>query len=256
MYAFDLFVGNPNHSPFRLLFSVVYRIGIPLISLGVFGGWLLIAERRTAGIFVCLAAWVPLTLLLLISPFAFTVDRYVFVILPFWAILGAIAFREMFVQTGKRGKLLALGILLLLVADPLGQDALYFAYQNGNRPDWRGAWQIVSREKTDGDLVLATRPELGHYYLDDEVASINSVDPDTIERDGNRVWFVIDEATGQVDPDLEQWIGPRSGCSRTRLAEKVRLCKYPTSAHSFLYSTIGSRRHHTRSFWVSRNWGW
>jgi hypothetical protein len=96
-----------------------------------------------------------------------------------------------------------------MVAEPLSQDALYYQYQNGNRPDWRGAFALVGRER-EGDLVAATRPELGEYYLGEEVIPINSMDPEAIAEGGTRVWFVIDEATGWVAPALREWIDKNS----------------------------------------------
>ncbi len=59
--------------------------------------------------------------------------------------------------------------------------------------------------------MVATRPELGHYYLNDDVGWVNSVDPNTVVQAGTRVWFVIDEATGWVAPELRQWIDANSG---------------------------------------------
>jgi mannosyltransferase len=210
VYTLDGFAGQVNHSPFRLLASLTYRIGIPLICLGTLGGVVLLVQRRRAGILLCSAAWVPPLILLLMTPFAFTVDRYVFVSLPFWIILGAVAVHELVMHADKVGKILSFGVLLLLVAEPLSEDALYYQYQNGNRPDWRGAFALVRREKEEGDLVAATRPELGEYYLGEEVIPINGIDPGTIAQGGRRVWFVIDEATSWVDPDLREWIGKNS----------------------------------------------
>lgn len=206
LYELETFAGQANHSPLRLLASIVYRIGVPLICLGISGGVYLLAQRKRVGLWLCSAAWLPPLALLAMAPFAFTVDRYIFVSLPFWIILSAVAMNELFVRTDKVSKILALGILVLVVADSLSQDALYYLYQNGNRPDWRAAFALVGREMAEGDVVVATRPELGHYYLSDDVRWINSVDPEIVAREGTRVWFVIDEATGWVSPDLEEWI--------------------------------------------------
>jgi mannosyltransferase len=208
--ALNINEGQVNHSPFRLLASIVYRTSIPLICLGTLGGAYLLDQRKRAGIFLCSAAWVPPVALILIAPFVFTVDRYAFVSLPFWIILSAVAAHQLLVRADKVGKLLSLGVLLLLIADPLSEDVLYYLYQNGNRPDWRGAFAVVDREKDEGDLVVTTRPDLGRYYLDPEVGWINDMDPDVITRAGARVWFVIDEAGGWVVPELEEWIRENS----------------------------------------------
>jgi hypothetical protein len=234
-YALDFFVGQVNHSPLRLLGSMIYRIGIPLVCLGSLGGVYLLVRKRREGLLVCLAAWLPPLALLLLAPFAFTVDRYIFVTLPFWAILGAVALTELFVRADKYGRILSLGVLLLFVADSLSQDASYYLYQNGNRPDWKGAFSLIAQEMAEEDLVLATSPELGHQYLGDGVEWINSMDPDAIERAGRRVWFVIDDSIGWVAPDLELWIRENS-----RLVEvlEVMMPGKSLSISIYLYSPV------------------
>lgn len=206
IYGANFFVGHPNHSPWRLLIAIVYRISIPLICLGFFGGIYLLTQKRRAGFFVSSAAMVPPLMLLVIAPVAFTVDRYMFVTLPFWAILTAVAIGGMYTQAEKYGKLLPIGVLTLILATSLGQTMLYYEYQNGDRPDWKSAFAIIHQRKAMSDLVVATRPELGRYYFDDKVRSISGLDLTTIELNGNRVWFVIDEATSRVDPATQQWL--------------------------------------------------
>jgi len=205
-HTIDTIVGYPNHGPFRLLLAIIYRISLPLTCLGFFGGLYLLKERKRTGLFAFSAAVAPPLLLLLVAPFTFTVDRYVFETLPFWAILSAVTIEKIFGRTEQYEKLLPLGVLLLVLATSLSQNMLYYEFQNGDRPDWRGAFALVRQRKGDTDLVAATRPGLGYYYLNDKVRSINSLDPDTIELKSNIIWFIIDEATGGVKPDLEQWI--------------------------------------------------
>jgi hypothetical protein len=204
--ALNINESQVNHSPFRLLAAMIYNISIPLICMGILGGVYLLAQRKRTGILLCSAAWVPPLALLPIALFAFTVDRYVFVSLPFWIILGAVAVHELFVRADKVGKTLSLGVLLVLVAEPLSQDALYYLDQNGGRPDWRGAFALVDREMEEGDLVMATRPELGHYYLGEDVEWVNNLDPGAVARADTRIWFVIDEAGSWIAPDLKEWV--------------------------------------------------
>jgi 4-amino-4-deoxy-L-arabinose transferase-like glycosyltransferase len=209
-HTIDTFVGQSNHGPLRLLFAIIFRISLPLVCLGFFGGLYLLNERKRAGLFIFLAAVAPPLLLLLVAPFTFTVDRYVFETLPFWAILSAVTIKEIFVRTEQYGKLIPLGVFSLVLATALSQNMLYYEFQNGDRPDWKGAFAIIQQRKADTDLVVATRPELGYYYLNDKVRSINSLDPIAIELNGNKIWFIIDEATGGVEPILEQWIRENS----------------------------------------------
>jgi mannosyltransferase len=205
-YEGQFFVGQSNISPLRLLFAIVFRIGVPWICLGFFGGLYQLVERTRIGLFVFLAAVVPIILLLMLAPFSFTVDRYVFITLPFWIILTAIAIKEIFVQIEGRNLLLPLGVLALVLMVAMGENLLYYQFQNGNRPDWRQVFEIVEQQMQEDDLVLSTRPELGHYYLDSNVASINEFQTGDTHQIGRRIWFVIDEETSVVAPGILQWI--------------------------------------------------
>jgi len=205
-HSLEVFGSNPNHSPFRLLASIAYRLGIPLISLALVGGVYLLLQKRREGLFALTATIIPVVLLTAMAPFAFTIDRYVFITLPFWVALAAAGVHQIYVGLDGKKKLLALGVLAALIVGYLGEDVLYFTAQNGNRPDWRAAFQLIKRRRVEGDLVLATRPELGHYYLDQDMQSLSAFDPSAARSNGQRIWFVIDEATSYVNPEVEQWL--------------------------------------------------
>jgi hypothetical protein len=83
---------------------------------------------------------------------------------------------------------------------------LYYQYQHGNRPDWKGASLTVRQNMKAEDIVVVTRPELGMFYLRPDVTYINGVSSDTLESSSRRIWFVIDEATSPVNPHTKEWI--------------------------------------------------
>lgn len=199
-----LLVSDWRGPSLRLVTAVAYYVGVPLVCLGLFGGIWLLMEKKRSGLFLLVGALVPLLVLVALSPFAIVHDRYAFVTLPIWMILGSVAVKEIFSQAGRRGRVLALGVVILLLADPFAQDWLYFRYQNGNRWDWKGAFAVVERMKTDGDLVVATWQELGKYYLGEKVMSMRAVDPPAVVETGQRTWFVDD---GWVNPVLSAWLG-------------------------------------------------
>lgn len=203
--VYDLFVGNPNIHPFRLLASFVYRVGLPVFFLGLGGGVYLLIDQSRAGLFLLIGALIPLMLLLVLSLFTFSVDRYVFITLPNWIILSAVVVKELFSQVKKHGWVLAASVIILILMDPVSQDMLYFNFQNGNRPDWKGAFTYISRNELESESVFTTRPELGSYYLNREVVSINQIKPEEILNTRKGIWFVIGEP-GVHDPILEQWI--------------------------------------------------
>jgi hypothetical protein len=203
---FQFFIGQPNISPLRLSAAIVFRLGVPLFVFGSFTGIYMILIKSRAGLFTFISAILPVILLLIFSLFAFTTDRYVFATMPFWTILGALSVTTLFEQLHSHAKLLALGVLVLLVIASLAELLLYYEFQNGNRPDWKYAFAVVSQNQQEGDLVFATRPEVGEYYLSESVRNVNSLDIDSITIENQRVWFIIDESTSYVEPILETWI--------------------------------------------------
>jgi hypothetical protein len=129
----------------------------------------------------------------------------------FWLVLSAGAVEGFYTQAGSRlGKLLAAGVFIFLVFNSLSQNFLYYAYQNGNRPDWKGAFSLVESQKNEGDRIATNVPEVGEYYLDEKPDYINDLESDEIESQETRVWFVFDEGNGWVKPDLFQWIKTNS----------------------------------------------
>lgn len=206
----SIFIGTMNTAPLRLSASIAYRIGVPLLVMGGFTGIYLISLRQRVGLYLLVAALLPVVLLLLLSPFAFTVDRYIFMTLPFWIVLAAVGIQTLFEQTGGQVRLLVIGILALLMLSYLGDDLLYFEFQNGNRPDWKAAFSVLEKHEQEGDLVFTTRPELGSYYLAEDVQSIHDLDLEFIQSTDNRTWLVIDEATSMVSHNLSAWINDNS----------------------------------------------
>jgi hypothetical protein len=205
------FFGHTSQTPTRLLAAFVYYLGLPLFFFGLFGSLSLLLKKKRAGLLIVLGAWVPLLLLLGLSVYARTNVRYLFIVLPCWVILGAVAAKEAFSQIQKPGRLLAFLLLLLLLADPLHRGFLYHTYENGYRPDWKGAYQIVNSRMAEDDLVLTNKEEIGRYYArSGEVGSVLRAAPGTVETDGGRVWFVIGDVRPKVPPDVDLWI--RQNC--------------------------------------------
>lgn len=201
----DTFIGY-QHNPLRVLLSIIYDLGLPLFLLGLVGAAYLLRRGSRVGLFLVINAVLPVILLVAISPFTQSFSRYVFVTLPAWAALAAYAVIELFDQVSREGRLLAFGLLAVLLIDPISQDMLYYQYQNGNRPDWRGAFKIVEQSMASEDRVITTRVEIGEYYLRQDVEWTQGLDPREVEADGRRTWFVIDNGTGFISPKLDAWL--------------------------------------------------
>ena len=184
------FLNDARLNPLWMLTSIINFIGVPVACLSLFSGFYLTLKKSRKGLFLLIGVLVPLLALLLFSLLIFSNDRYVFHTLPFWLILGAVGIKEIASQMKANGKVLALGILALLLASSLLQDFQYFKYQRGYRHDWKGAFRLVQEKRAEGDLVAATYPELGLYYLGENVPDSDNLNAETVLSSCQRLWFV------------------------------------------------------------------
>jgi hypothetical protein len=141
----------------------------------------------------------------LLSPFTQSFSRYVFMTLPFWAVLAAAAAVEVFRLVGRPARVLALGLVLVLLADAASQNVLYFTTQNGNRENYKAAYTFVASEMQPGDWVVSTRSEIADFYLGMQTVDSNRIDLDGILASGRPAWFVMDNRT-HVSEELQSWI--------------------------------------------------
>jgi len=146
---------------------------------------------------------VPLVLLVAANPFIFTKDRYVFMILFSWIILTAIAIHELLKNIHGQHKWLALGVLVLLLADAGGDILLYFRANHGNRAEWKTAFHIIQEQSQPDDIVVTYWPEVGAFYLDREFIQYEDIDVPTILSGERQYWFVLDAETISANPDVK-----------------------------------------------------
>lgn len=195
-----------QHNPIRVLLSIVYDVGLPLFILSLGGGGYLLAQRSRTGLYLLIGALLPLAIVVMVAPFVQAFSRYVFITLPFYAMLAAVAVKELFLRLEGKGKLLAVAVLLVLVAGASSEVLLYNQYQNGNRPDWKGAFSYVEQNRLPGDRIVTTRTEIGEYYTGEEVLWTQGMYPTDVTAAGAPTWFIIDNRTGFVAPQLQEFL--------------------------------------------------
>ncbi len=117
---------------------ITSSLGVPLAALASFGAAYLLLRRSRPGLLLTIAAAVPVLLLLASSPFIFAKDRYVFVTLTCWVMLAAGAATALLSQLEGSGRVLAVGVVLMLIADATWENVQYYQVINGNRRDWKG----------------------------------------------------------------------------------------------------------------------
>ncbi len=195
-----------NNNPFWIASGVVYYIGLPVICVGTAGAIYLLRKMDRAVLLLSIGAVVPLFTIMVVSLFHYTANRYVFVSLTSWVVLASVAAKELFVQTQRGVRLLVVGVLFLLILSSLSEDMLYYQFQNGNRDDWRSAFEFVSDHREVSDLVVSADPELGAYYLGEETIGVEDLELSQLLEHGGRVWFVEDMNVEQRFPDVHNWI--------------------------------------------------
>ena len=210
LYVFDVFAGQSIDSPLRLLIVIFFNIGIPVVSLAFFSGIYLVWQKSRIGLLLFLSAVVPPLVLAAINPYVFIVDRYAFMVLPFWIILGAVGVVELFRATGEHRMLLAAGVLALLLVDAAGNHLLYYQINHGNRPDWRSAFYFIEERKSDGDVIVSAVENIGDYYLAEDIMPLADIDPIAIRDGTQRYWFVIDSENGWWSGAQKQWVETNS----------------------------------------------
>jgi hypothetical protein len=97
-------------------------------------------------------------------------------------------------------------VLLILLLEPLSEDVLYYQYQNGNRDDWKAAFELIKRDKQPGDLVALADNVHGEYYLHEPTENIYRLDLESLAGGNQRVWFIEDINLGDKMPRKLHWI--------------------------------------------------
>lgn len=177
-----------------------------LLAAALFGAWLGFRARRAPDVLVLLACAATAALALANAFVLRAAAQYLFVLLPFVAVLATAPLVEPRAGRGFR----ALWLVVLL-APALFDQRLYFAERNGDRPPWREAFGRVHGELAPGDLVFTNNANVGEYYFAPRSrtlrhpAHVHNLDRYSFvgeqhwARRARRAWFVIN-----VDR-LDEW---------------------------------------------------
>ncbi|RPI29579.1 MAG: hypothetical protein EHM61_01095 [Acidobacteria bacterium] len=198
--------GWVNSNPFWILSGTVYYMGLPVFCMGLVGLAFLLLKDRRAGLYFGLAALLPVVSVALLSLLMYTANRYVFVALTAWIVLAALAAKELLTNSRDGSRLLAFGMLLVLILTPLSDDFLYYFYQNGNRDNWRAALEKIRNDKKADDLVITPNPSLAGYYLNEPTIAMGATNLAEVRSAGRRIWFVEDFTTQEKWPEIHAWM--------------------------------------------------
>lgn len=198
--------GRVNNSPYWIITGFVYYVGLPTISLGACSALYLLGRKNHAGLLFGLAAAVPPLVIAAISPFHYTASRYFFVSLTSWIVLAGIGTAALFRSRPSASILLPAAVVLILIGTPMTENYLYFRYHNGNRENWREAFEYIRANQREGDRVVLADIDIGRYYLNQRVYPFLQEVMDLVEVRDSRVWFIVDDPTEELYPEYTAWI--------------------------------------------------
>ncbi len=214
-----------QRSPLYIVLTLVQGVSIPVTITAFFAP---VATRfNRATLFLLCYAGVPLILFLIASQLQNVAGYYLFWTTPVYFILAGVTCERIWkaIET-ESGSVFGVLVPCVLLVTLLSQDYLYFKIENGGRPKWREAFEVVQAEKKPTDKVVLSEPEMGRYYLR-ELTPIyigrlldNS---EAFEREWEtsgreRLWFLVDVASFNVfdaDEAVRNWIRQRGRMVKT-----------------------------------------
>ncbi len=132
-------------------------------ALGLWQAW----RRRRAFDLVVAALVAAVLLAVLVASLRVQVSaQYVFVLWPWMALLATAPLEAAPAPLERRRDLLELGWIALLALPLCVNSALYFGVRQGERPQWRAAYEYVWNQRESDDLVLGMEACVGEFYLD------------------------------------------------------------------------------------------
>jgi hypothetical protein len=164
--------------------------------------------------------------------------QYVFVVLPWVAVLACGPLEAVRVEGRTRTSAAGAWILVLVLPTLVG-TALYFTVRKGERPQWREAYEFVWNQREPDDLILGMEATVGEFYIAPgrtdlrQTVHVAWLDrwrarlPETWARHARRAWYILNPE------QLLDWDPRDADDFRAFLREQCRLVKcYPLYVES------------------------
>ena len=214
-----------QRSPLYIVLTLAQGVSIP-VAVTAFIGFVATPFNKSTRFLLCYAG-VPLILFLIASQLQNVAGYYLFRTTPAYFILAGVACEQVWkaIET-KSASVLGILVPCVLLVTLLSQDYLYFIIENGGRPKWREAFEVVETEKQPTDKVVLSEPEMGRYYLPELTpVYIGGLidDSEAFEREWEtsereRLWFLVDVASFNVfdaNENVRSWIRQRGHLVKT-----------------------------------------
>ncbi len=233
---------KPQSSPAHFLLTTGFFVTPVLATAALVGTIVAVRRRDPFHLFAALVAALVVASALVVSLFARISAQYVFVALPWIALLACVPLVGPENETESapaRAPALRLGWLTVLVLPSLATTVLYFTTRQGERPQWRDAYEYVWNHREDGDLVLGMEATVGEYYLNPSRTELRHTvrvgwldryrakEPMRWADHARRTWYLLNPE------QLLDWDPDDAAAMRRFLAEECRLVAcYPLYVES------------------------
>lgn len=197
--------GRINNNPFWILSGTFFYITLPVVFLAGAGMIYYLLEKNRGVLFFCLSGLIPLIVIVILSMVQYTANRYAFIALTSWLILAAIGLYGLASLLSGRAIIFSVAIYLLILGTAFSDSVLYYQYQNGNRDNWKAAYNYIQQHKGSNDLVVSGTPQVGSYYLKDQVIGYPYLSSDELKR-YDRIWLVEDLNVKDLYPSQRAWM--------------------------------------------------
>jgi hypothetical protein len=234
-------------TPFHLLLTTGFFV-TPLLGVGALvGGWVAL-RRREPFMLLCLGVCAVVTAEATLASLRVRVSaQYLFVLLPWIALLAALPVAPRALESAPSGPSRAVdrrgvvpwAYLLALFLPALTTVGLYLSVRKGERPRWREAYAFVHEQRGPDDLVLGMDAPVGEYYLSSgrtdlrNLYSLAYLDrfranlPRQWARFDRRTWFVVNHE------QFEDWDADVADRMRETLRTECRLAaRFPLVVES------------------------
>ena len=229
-----------------LFYLLRYALG-PILSLfSIFGALYLIFQRNSAGYLLAAYAAIPTFTFAWLTFIMNVAVRYVIFTLPAFALLASHLiieffdrimksenkkeFRIVLLKNMKLNTFLAF-VFLFIIAIRIDNLSALYQYYSKEDTGWKSACAYVESMMEPEDLIATTGDKVVHYYLGkvDFNLSVELFEPNVYEEIKNsdeRVWLLITEMLGQLDPDDEfrDWLD--SDCEKMKEVNEVTVYRF------------------------------
>ena len=227
--------GSPTHFLLTAGFFITPAMGIGLLV----GALYAFSRRQPFEILAVAITFVAFIEATVASYFARVSAQYIFVLLPWVALVAALPLGSLKRSALSKQALFPIAYLAVLVLPALTSVGLYLTVRNGERPMWRQAYHYVRNHLQADDLILGMEAPVGEYYLSPSNVDLRNQTQlaylDSFRAELPKRWARFDRRTWLViNPEqFEDWKPSEAAALKHMLSQNCRLvASYPLIVES------------------------